>query len=215
MKDSRSSRWKHRFVWLTAIAIALIAGLGYYALSDEELKQVDHLAPRRALAPATASTGWGQLADVVKTLPVLSPEDRRRIEAHRSFFASPPPELPPVPQLSAEQLQELEAILDRPGFPDEQVQPPLSAELLPLLPWLRGSISDAIVRRDTAAFLRILRTGRALMRKHHIRHLIVLDANQSLVGMLALRYLLYDLMDDMERSVGDLIGYIMKDGPGG
>lgn len=55
----------------------------------------------------------------------------------------------------------------------------------------------------------------ALMRKHHIRHLLVLDANQSLVGILALRYLLYDLMDDMERSVGDLIGYIMIDGPGG
>ncbi len=55
----------------------------------------------------------------------------------------------------------------------------------------------------------------ALMRKHHIRHLVVLDKNDALVGMLALRYLLYDLMDDMERSVGDLIGYIMKDGPGG
>ncbi len=55
----------------------------------------------------------------------------------------------------------------------------------------------------------------AMMRKHHIRHLVVLDADDKLVGMLALRYLLYDLMDDMERSVGDLIGYIMKDGPGG
>ncbi len=33
--------------------------------------------------------------------------------------------------------------------------------------------------------------------------------------MLALRYLLYDLMDDMQRHVGDLIGYIMTDGPGG
>ncbi len=55
----------------------------------------------------------------------------------------------------------------------------------------------------------------AMMRKHHIRHLVVLDANDKLVGMLALRYLLYDLMDDMERGVGDLIGYIMKDGPGG
>ena len=55
----------------------------------------------------------------------------------------------------------------------------------------------------------------ALMRKHHIRHLVVLDEHESLVGVLALRYLLYDLMDDMERTAGDLIGYIMTDGPGG
>ncbi len=55
----------------------------------------------------------------------------------------------------------------------------------------------------------------ALMRKHHIRHLVVLDEHDKQVGMLALRYLLYDLMDDMERNVGDLMGYIMTDGPGG
>ena len=55
----------------------------------------------------------------------------------------------------------------------------------------------------------------AMMRKHHIRHLLVLDKNEKLVGILALRYLLYDLMDDMERNVGDLMGYIMTDGPGG
>ena len=55
----------------------------------------------------------------------------------------------------------------------------------------------------------------ALMREHHIRHLVVLDDHGKQVGMLALRYLLYDLMDDMERNVGDLMGYIMTDGPGG
>ena len=53
------------------------------------------------------------------------------------------------------------------------------------------------------------------MRKHHIRHLVVLDEHETLVGMLALRYLLYDLMDDMERNVSDLMGHIMTDGPGG
>jgi CBS domain-containing protein len=58
-------------------------------------------------------------------------------------------------------------------------------------------------------------TAAALMRKHHIRHLVVLDENEALVGMLALRYVLYDLMDDMERKVGDLVGYLMIDGPGG
>lgn len=54
-----------------------------------------------------------------------------------------------------------------------------------------------------------------LMRQHHIRHLVVVDDNGKLVGMLALRYLLYDLMDDLKRNVGDLVGYIMTDGPGG
>lgn len=54
-----------------------------------------------------------------------------------------------------------------------------------------------------------------IMRKHHIRHLVVVDDRGQLAGMLALRYLLYERMDDLERNVGDLIGYIMKDGPGG
>ena len=54
-----------------------------------------------------------------------------------------------------------------------------------------------------------------MMRKHHIRHLIVLDDNEALVGMLAQRYVLYDLMDDLKRDAGDLLGYIMADGPGG
>jgi CBS domain-containing protein len=54
-----------------------------------------------------------------------------------------------------------------------------------------------------------------LMRKRHIRHLVVIDKEGRLVGMLALRHLLYDLMDDMERKVGDLEGFIMTDSPGG
>lgn len=58
-------------------------------------------------------------------------------------------------------------------------------------------------------------TAAATMRKHHIRHLLVLNEQGTLVGILALRYVLYDLMDDMERNVGDLMGYIMTDGPGG
>lgn len=55
----------------------------------------------------------------------------------------------------------------------------------------------------------------SLMRKHHIRHLLVLDEHDALVGIVALRYLLYDLMDDLKRDVGDLMGYVMTDGPGG
>jgi len=55
----------------------------------------------------------------------------------------------------------------------------------------------------------------ALMRDKHIRHLVVVDDSQIVVGILALRYVLYDMLDDMERNVGDLIGYLMIDSPGG
>ena len=54
-----------------------------------------------------------------------------------------------------------------------------------------------------------------LMRMHHIRHLVMLDDNEKLVGMLALHHLLYELMDDLERKVGDLESFLMTDGPGG
>lgn len=58
-------------------------------------------------------------------------------------------------------------------------------------------------------------TAAAVMREKHIRHLVVQDDSGKVVGILALRYVLYDMLDDLERNVGDLIGYIMADGPGG
>jgi CBS domain-containing protein len=54
-----------------------------------------------------------------------------------------------------------------------------------------------------------------LMRAHHIRHLAIVDEEGALLGMVAQRYLLYDLMDDLERKVDGLQSYIMVDGPGG
>lgn len=54
-----------------------------------------------------------------------------------------------------------------------------------------------------------------LMRKHHIRHLVVLDESGAQVGMLSVRYLLYNAMDDLERKVDDLQNFVMTDGPGG
>ncbi len=57
--------------------------------------------------------------------------------------------------------------------------------------------------------------GTRSMRNHTSAIQVVLDEHDMLVGMLALRYLLYDLMDDMERHVSDLTGHIMTDGPGG
>lgn len=54
-----------------------------------------------------------------------------------------------------------------------------------------------------------------LMRTHHIRHLIVVDQRGELLGMVGLRYLLYDLLGVLENKVEDLHQYIMADGPGG
>jgi CBS domain-containing protein len=54
-----------------------------------------------------------------------------------------------------------------------------------------------------------------IMRRHHIRPLAVLDAGGKLAGILALQYVLYDMLDDFERNVGDLLGFIMADSPGG
>jgi CBS domain-containing protein len=55
----------------------------------------------------------------------------------------------------------------------------------------------------------------AIMRDHHMRHLPVLDAAGRVGGMLALRYLLYEVMDDLERKVDGLESFIMADAPGG
>jgi CBS domain-containing protein len=54
-----------------------------------------------------------------------------------------------------------------------------------------------------------------LMRTHHIRHLAVVDGNGDYLGMVALRYLLYDIMAELEKKVGDLNSWVMADAPGG
>ncbi|MES1172369.1 MAG: CBS domain-containing protein [Bacteroidota bacterium] len=53
------------------------------------------------------------------------------------------------------------------------------------------------------------------MRTHHIRHLAIVDGEGVFRGMLALRYLLYDMLDDLARKVEGLQSEIMADGPGG
>ena len=55
----------------------------------------------------------------------------------------------------------------------------------------------------------------AIMRARHIRHLAIVDDAGELAGMLALRYLLYEVMDEMQRKIGDLHGYLMSDAKGG
>jgi CBS domain-containing protein len=55
----------------------------------------------------------------------------------------------------------------------------------------------------------------SLMRQHHIRHLVIVDGRGALQGIVAQRYLLYDLMGNLELKVNGLESYIMADGPGG
>ncbi len=55
----------------------------------------------------------------------------------------------------------------------------------------------------------------AIMRDRHIRHLAVVDPQGDLIGLVAQRYLLYALMNDLELKVDSLEGFIMADGPGG
>jgi len=55
----------------------------------------------------------------------------------------------------------------------------------------------------------------SLMRQHHIRHLVIVDDHGTLQGVVAQRYLLYDLMGDLELKVNGLQSFIMADGPGG
>lgn len=54
-----------------------------------------------------------------------------------------------------------------------------------------------------------------LMRKHHMRHLPVLDADGNYVGMLALRHLHNEIMRGLERRVHDLTTWLMADSLGG
>jgi CBS domain-containing protein len=55
----------------------------------------------------------------------------------------------------------------------------------------------------------------ATMRANHVRHLPIVDEEGHVLGMVALRYLLYDMMDDLAVKVTDLEGYLMDDSRGG
>jgi CBS domain-containing protein len=54
-----------------------------------------------------------------------------------------------------------------------------------------------------------------IMRTNHFRHLPIVDGGGRLVSMVALRYLLYDVVDDLEAKVDSLEGYLMEDSRGG
>lgn len=54
-----------------------------------------------------------------------------------------------------------------------------------------------------------------IMRKHHIRHLPVVNDKDQLLGMVSLRYLLYDIVEDLEKQAVSLESYMAADGIGG
>ena len=54
----------------------------------------------------------------------------------------------------------------------------------------------------------------AMMAKRGFRHLPVLDAGK-VVGVISIGDVVKDIIRNLEHSVDDLMGYIMKDGPGG
>jgi CBS domain-containing protein len=53
-----------------------------------------------------------------------------------------------------------------------------------------------------------------MMSKRKFRHLPVLDAGK-VVGVISIGDVVKDIIRDLEHNVDDLMGYIMKDGPGG
>jgi CBS domain-containing protein len=54
----------------------------------------------------------------------------------------------------------------------------------------------------------------AMMAARGFRHLPVLDAGK-VVGVISIGDVVKDIIGDLEHNVDDLMGYIMKDGPGG
>ena len=54
----------------------------------------------------------------------------------------------------------------------------------------------------------------AMMAERGFRHLPVLDAGK-VVGVISIGDVVKDIIRDLELNVGDLMGFIMRDGPGG
>ena len=54
-----------------------------------------------------------------------------------------------------------------------------------------------------------------IMRERHIRHLAVVDSAGAYKGLVALRFVLYHLMEELDAKVGELYSYVMNDAPGG
>jgi CBS domain-containing protein len=54
----------------------------------------------------------------------------------------------------------------------------------------------------------------AMMAARGFRHLPVLDGSK-VVGVISIGDVVKDIIRELEHNIGDLTGYIMRDGPGG
>ena len=55
----------------------------------------------------------------------------------------------------------------------------------------------------------------SVMLDEHLRHLPILGSDGKILGMLSIRALLQDKVDDLSREVASLEQYLANDGPGG
>ena len=80
----------------------------------------------------------------------------------------------------------------------------------------RTKIAD-VMSRDVEKALdsTSVRGAVAMMRARKIRHLPILDDHGELLGVVALRFLVYDIVDDLESQATSLENYSAADGPGG
>ena len=88
--------------------------------------------------------------------------------------------------------------------------------VFPGLDPVRTKLADVMSRDvEKALDTTSVRGAVAMMRARKIRHLPILDEQGNLLGMVALRFLLYDIMDDLETEAKGLENYAAADGPGG
>lgn len=73
------------------------------------------------------------------------------------------------------------------------------------------AVTELITVTDAASEGEALR----LMVEHHIRHLPILDGQGRILGMLSVRNVLQDRVDDLTNQLDSLAAYIGADGPGG
>ncbi len=54
-----------------------------------------------------------------------------------------------------------------------------------------------------------------MMNQNQFRHLPIVNEENEIEGMVSLRYILYDIMDDLRKQATSLESYLGYDGPGG
>jgi CBS domain-containing protein len=87
--------------------------------------------------------------------------------------------------------------------------------LLPGLDAKQTPVSQVMTRNPVTITLNDRLEGcMAMMADRGFRHLPVLDAGK-VVGVISIGDVVKDIIRDLEHNVGDLMGYIMRDGPGG